>query len=148
MRRLIQVSLVACAVLLVPACNKYLPNAPEELPEAAPPLEDRGLAVRITSDQAQVSQEGEVTFTVTTTGGNGQYRYGWTLVDCFEAPSGREQCDWHYVQTVEGGATLSFTRYRRASDTRMTINMRVNEWGGVKYGEAVHHLLGPNDRAD
>lgn len=147
MRRLIQTLTLAAAVLLVPACGKYLPNAPEDPPDAAPAREFWGLTVDITSVPPALTGEGEVTITATTAGGNGFYRYSWWIEDCYEDATGRERCNRDQARSVESGATVSFTRYRRAQDTRLRVTMGVWEVGGTKYGESVHSILGPNDRA-
>jgi hypothetical protein len=148
MRWFARVSAMLLAALLVSACSEYLPNAPEKLPEGGAPQTDRGLVVDVTSDQSRISQEGEVVFTVNTTGGNGNYRYSWTAVDCHEDPTGRERCDWSSTQFFEGGSTITFSRYRRAIDTRLTLTVTAQEFSTAKSGQDVHYLLGPNDRTD
>lgn len=148
MRRFTRMILLSCAVLSVPACNEYLPNGPENLPVAGPPREDWGLTLDVSSTPGPVMGEGEVTFTATATGGNGSYRWSWSVVDCHEDPAGREQCNREATRMLEGGATISFTRYRRSVDTRLRVTVRAYEVGGTRYGETVHSVLGPNDRAD
>lgn len=148
MRRLAPLGLAVCTVLLGVACGKYLPNAPEELPVGGPPVEDRGLTVTLTSDKEKAESEGVVTFTATTAGGGGQYRYSWSVRDCYEEASGRERCEWHNAMFVEAGNIVTFTRYRRAIDTRVAVTVQVRETGTAKYGEATHSVLGPNDRTD
>ncbi|HEX2207850.1 MAG TPA: hypothetical protein VHG93_09205 [Longimicrobium sp.] len=148
MRRFARLLLVASAVLLVPACGEYLPNAPEDLPDAAPPREEWGLTIGVSSEPETVTGEGEVTFTATATGGAGSYRWNWSILDCHEDASGREVCTFNQTRAVEGGSVISFTRYRRSVDTRLRVTVRAWEMGGPLYGEAVHSLLGPNDRAD
>lgn len=148
MRRFARMLLLACAVLSVPACGEYLPNAPEDLPDAAPPREDWGLALTVSSTPESAAVEGEVTFTATATGGNGSYRWSWSVMDCHEDSAGREQCSWEATRVLEGGATISFTRYRRSVDTRLRVTVRAVEVGGTRYGEVVHSVLGPNDRTD
>lgn len=148
MRRFARVSAMFLAALLASACSDYLPNAPDPLPVGSEPQTDRGLVVEVTSTQDRVAQEGEVEFTVTTSGGNGSYRYSWTIVDCYEDTTGREQCTWHNALAVEGGPVINFTRFRRAIDTKMTITVMAHEVIGVKSGQDVHYLLGPNDRAN
>lgn len=148
MRRIAQVSALALAALLAPACSKYLPNAPEELPAASEPQTDRGLVVDITTDHDRVSREGEVTFTVTTTGGSGNYRYTAWVEDCYQdVSSGRERCTGQPILGADGGPVLTFTRYRRAIDTKMKVTVQAREFSTAKSGEDVHYLLGPYERA-
>lgn len=148
MRRFARMIAVACAVLLVPACGEYLPNAPEDLPDASPPREDWGLTLSITSAPEAVTAEGDVTFTATATRGNGSYRWSWSLYDCTEDATGSERCDFAQTRLLEGGSTISFTHFRAAMDTRLRVTVRAVEVGGTRSGEAVHSVLGPNDRAD
>ncbi|HEX5870784.1 MAG TPA: hypothetical protein VFY65_10230 [Longimicrobium sp.] len=148
MRRFARMIAAACAVLLVPACGEYLPNAPEDLPDAVAPTGDWGLTLSITSAPQAVQAEGDVIFTATAAGGNGSYRWNWTLYDCTEDATGRERCDFEQTRVLEAGSTISFTRFRAAMDTRLRVTVRAVEVGGTRSGEAVHSVLGPNDRAD
>lgn len=148
MRRFAQAGLFALATLLVPACSEYLPNHPDPLPEAGPPQTDRGLVVEITSNQARVSQEGEVVFTVTTTGGGGNYRYAAWVEDCYQdLATGRERCTYEPILGADGGQVLTFTRYRRAIDTKLKVSVQVRELSTAKSGEDVHYLVGPYNSA-